>query len=131
MDGQPTILVVEDEMLIRVMGVENLADAGFHVLEAGNADEAVAVLEQADSVQLMFTDINMPGSMDGFALAELVHRRWPDIRLLLTSGNERPQVNDLPDEGRFVPKPYRFDHIVREIKDLVGLDEKPAVAGCD
>lgn len=125
---RPTILVVEDEALIRMMGAENLSDAGFHVLEAANADEAVAILEQADSVQLVFTDINMPGSMDGIALADLVHRRWPDVRLLLTSGNEHPVGEQLPDDGRFLPKPYRLDRVVREINELVGADKNPAAA---
>lgn len=80
------ILVVEDETLIRMVGAEILEDAGFDVLEAADADEALRILQAHDDVLLLFSDVDMPGSMDGLDLARVVHERWPDIRLLLTSG---------------------------------------------
>ena len=87
---------------------DELGDAGFQVLEAANADVALAVLEvRSDEVQVLFTDIDMPGSMDGMALAEQVHQRWPHVLLLISSGYARPHPDEIPDNGHFVPKPYR------------------------
>ncbi|MCD6070007.1 MAG: response regulator receiver protein, partial [Microvirga sp.] len=82
----PVILLVEDEPLVRMAAADDLQDAGFHVLEAANADVALAVLEScSDDVQVLFTDIDMPGSMNGLALAESVQQRWPHISLLISS----------------------------------------------
>ncbi len=114
-----TILVVEDEALIRMIGADMLAEAGFHVLEAGSADEAIKILERASDVQLMFSDVDMPGSMNGLALAELVHTRWPSIRLLLTSGKHQIAETELPDDGRFVSKPYTSSVILDRIRALL------------
>src|SRR5918994_5122827 len=94
-DEPPVVLVVEDEPLVRMTAVDELEEVGFQVLEAANADVAMTVLEaRSDEVQVLFTDVNMPGSMDGLALAERVHRRWSHIRLLISSGYARPY----PDE---------------------------------
>lgn len=121
MSGTPgtTILIVEDEVFVRMIGADALEEAGYRVMEAASADEALAILEQAASVQVLFTDIRMPGSMDGLALAEVVHERWPNIRILLTSGDTYPARDAIPDEGRFLPKPYRFDSLSREILTLL------------
>ncbi len=113
------ILVVEDEALIRMQGVDMLEDAGYTVLEAQSADEAIALLEDGSEVRLMFSDVDMPGSMDGVALAELVHGRWPKIRLLLTSGHHHIADADLPDDGQFVPKPYSNEAIIEKVDDLL------------
>lgn len=114
-----TILFVEDEALIRMVGVDMLEDEGFQVIEAGTADEAIAILESAPEVRLVFSDVRMPGSMDGLALAEVVHARWPHVRLILTSGHCRLKDGDLPDDGRFVLKPYRREAVLGEIDDLL------------
>jgi two-component system, response regulator PdtaR len=119
-ESPPVVLVVEDEPLLQILATEGLEDAGFEVLAAWNADEALRVLEErAESVQVLFTDVRMPGSMDGMALAQAVHRRWPHILLVLSSGHARPSEDDLPDHGRFVPKPYTTAAIVRQIQELM------------
>jgi CheY-like chemotaxis protein len=116
----PVVLLVEDEPLVRMAAADDLQDAGFHVLEAANADVALAVLETcSDDVQVLFTDIDMPGSMNGLVLAENVQQRWPHISLLISSAYHRPHPGQLPDDGRFVPKPYCSDDVVQQIRELV------------
>lgn len=114
-DRRPTILIVEDEALIRMLSADVLLDAGFDVLEAGDADEAVALLQDANQVEVMFTDVRMPGRMDGLQLAALVHQRWPAIGLLVTSGHCYLSPSELPDDGYFVSKPYHIDDVVTQI----------------
>ncbi|MBB5724728.1 CheY-like chemotaxis protein [Sphingomonas endophytica] len=114
-----TVLIVEDELFVRMIGADALEEAGYSVIEAASADEALAVLEEADNVEVLFTDIRMPGSMDGLKLAEVVHERWPGIRILLTSGDTRPSRADIPDDGRFLAKPYRFESLSRELTTLL------------
>ncbi len=89
----PVVLLVEDEPLVRMAAADDLQEAGFHVLEAANADVALAVLEAcSDNVQVLFTDIDMPGSMNGLDLAENVQQRWPHISLLISSAYHRPHL---------------------------------------
>jgi two-component system, response regulator PdtaR len=106
LNTQPIILVVEDEMLVRMLAVEVLTEAGFTVLESANADEALTILEAQPDIQVLFTDVNMPGSLDGFALAEIVQTRWPEIRILIGSGRIRPGPTEVPTGMRFMAKPY-------------------------
>src|ERR1700710_405093 len=91
------ILVVEDELLIRLNAVEMLDEAGFEVVEAANADEAIAILEGRLDITVVFTDIQMPGSMDGSKLAAAVRDRWPPIKIVATSGHVDVAETDLPD----------------------------------
>jgi two-component system, response regulator PdtaR len=114
------VLVVEDEPLLRMMAVEAVEEAGFVALEAANADEAVALLESRSDIALLFSDINMPGSMDGLKLAHAVRGRWPPIKILLVSGQVRLQPSQLPPSSRFVGKPYRAAAMVEELRLLVG-----------
>ena len=114
-----TILVVEDEALIRMVSADVLADAGYRVLEAQDADEAIEIMERADHVELLFTDIRMPGSMDGLELASFVHAHWPDVRLLVTSAHRSLSESEIPDDGRFVAKPYDLGRLVSEIRSLI------------
>lgn len=114
------VLLVEDEMMVRMVGADALADAGYEVIEAGSADEAIRILEAVGEVEVLFTDIRMPGSMDGLQLAELVHERWPAVKILVTSGDTWPSVDRLPEEGRFLPKPYLIDTLQHEVDELVG-----------
>jgi CheY-like chemotaxis protein len=117
---KPLVLVVDDEYLVRMTLVDQLEDAGYPVLEAENADAALNVLaSQAEEVQVVFTDLNMPGSMDGLALVEEVHRRWPHILLLLASGKEDLNNSDVPDDGQFLPKPFLRAGVVRTIDDMI------------
>jgi len=97
---------------VRMMATDMLEDAGFTVLEAATADAAWTILESRDDIDVLFTDIEMPGSMNGFALAGRVAERWPHIRLVITSGRCRPEPRDVPDHGKFVPKPYRTAQVL-------------------
>lgn len=105
------ILVVEDEAILRLHAVELLKEAGFATLEASQAEEALEVLGRNPEVSVLFTDIDMPGRLDGLQLARRVHELRPDIQLILTSGQRPPASRDIPDDGRFVPKPYDLDRI--------------------
>lgn len=102
-----TILVVEDETLIRLIAADALEESGFKVLEACNAAEALTLLDEHGEVAVLFTDINMPGEMDGLALARHVARERPEIKVIITSGKQWLDSSSLPDEGMFLPKPYR------------------------
>jgi CheY-like chemotaxis protein len=113
------VLIVEDEWLLRMLAVEVVEEAGFVALEAGDADEAVALLEARSDIALVFTDINMPGSMDGLKLAQTVRDRWPRVKILVVSGQVRPRHADLPSDSCFVEKPYRAGAIVQELRSLV------------
>jgi CheY-like chemotaxis protein len=120
----PVVLLVEDELLVRMTAADELEEAGFQVLEAANADVALAVLEaRSDEVLVLFTDVHMPGSMDGMELAEQVHARWPHVRILISSGYARPHQDEIPDDGRFLPKPYHAATLVRHVHELVGTEE--------
>jgi two-component system, response regulator PdtaR len=102
----PAILIVEDEALIRLLGVGTFADAGFRVIEAINGDQALGLLEADSDVQLLFTDVRMPGKMNGVALAREVHDRWPHIGIMIVSGQSIPETHELPPGCRFLRKPY-------------------------
>jgi CheY-like chemotaxis protein len=119
MRSRPVVLVVEDEPLVRIGALENLAEAGFEVIEARNADEAIAILERRPDIHVVFTDIQMPGSMDGLRLAHFVRHRWPPIKIIATSGHAQITEDDLPQGGRFLRKPYTPDEVARTIRELV------------
>jgi two-component system, response regulator PdtaR len=113
------ILVVEDETLIRLWAADLLEENGFSVIEAKDADAALKVLECRPDVNLLFTDVQMPGSLNGMELAREVHARWPRILLVITSGRERPMRSEIPDDGRFVAKPYSAEELLGQVKDLL------------
>jgi CheY-like chemotaxis protein len=119
---RPVILIVEDDFLIRMNAAEMIADAGFDVIEAGNADEAIVILEARPDIHVVFTDIQMPGSMDGLKLARFVRGRWPPIKIVATSGNSIVGDGDLPEGGVFLPKPYTFDAVASTLRELVGAN---------
>ena len=114
------VLIVDDDLLVRLNAAFLLEDAGFDAIEAGNADEAVALLEARQDIKVVFTDINMPGSMDGLALAQAVRRRWPPVELVLTSGFARVRDEDMPERGLFLGKPYKPNELVGMIRSLTG-----------
>jgi CheY-like chemotaxis protein len=116
---RPVVLVVEDEYLIRTNAAEMVSEAGFDVVEAGNADEAIAILEARPDIHVVFTDIQMAGSMDGLKLAHFVRGRWPPIKIIATSGQHVFKEGDLPEGGIFLPKPYSFDRISSILRELV------------
>lgn len=113
------VLVVEDESLVRMVAADMLTDEGFMVLEATTADEAWPLLENHSEIGVLFTDINMPGHMDGLALATRVAERWPHIRLVVTSGRYGLSTHEIPDNGRFVQKPYHHGDLVSAINQAV------------
>jgi len=118
---KPVILVVEDEVLIRMMAVAVAEDAGFEVLSAASAKEAIGILESRSDVRLVFTDINMPGSMDGLRLAHAVRDRWPPVELLVTSALGEVTAKDLPVRGRFLAKPYDHSTLTEAFQQMAGV----------
>lgn len=116
---QKTVLVVEDEILIRIDTAESLRDAGFEVVEAEDGVEALAVMDRRNDVDLIFTDINMPGAIDGLELARRVRKRNPQIGLIVTSGANHMEPNDLPARGLFVSKPYAADAVAITVRRLL------------
>jgi two-component system, response regulator PdtaR len=118
--AKPTILVVEDDALLRMYAAGLLKENGFGVVEAENADAALKLLETRDDVRLLFTDIQMPGSCDGMDLARRVHARWPNILLVITSGQIKPTEAEIPDHGHFLGKPYEANELLGEVNDMMG-----------
>ena len=116
---RPVVLVVEDDALIRESAVDWAEEAGFEAVQAANADEAIALLENRSDVRVVFTDCDLPGSMDGLKLAHAIRNRWPPIKLVVTSGHFVPAAADLPEGGRFVAKPYGPSRVVAAFWELV------------
>jgi CheY-like chemotaxis protein len=118
---RPVVLVVEDEPILRMVAAEMIAEAGFDVVEAADADEAIALLEARTDIHVVFTDIQIPGSMDGLKLAHAIKGRWPPVKIIATSGKIKPGDDDLPEGGRFVPKPYTSTAVTGTLRELVGV----------
>lgn len=116
----PNVLVVEDEMLLRMRAIDIVEDAGFRSVEAINADQALSILESRSDIALLFTDIQMPGSIDGLKLAHAVHNRWPAIKIILVSGQVKPSDVDKPIDSRFFGKPLEMKRMVAELQEMVG-----------
>jgi two-component sensor histidine kinase/DNA-binding NarL/FixJ family response regulator len=114
------VLVVEDEMLLRMRAVDIVEDAGFCPVEAVNADEAISILESRSDISVLFTDIQMPGSMDGLKLAHAVHDRWPSIKIILVSGQVKPSDAERPADSRFFGKPLSVEKMIIELRAMVG-----------
>ena len=120
MDVKPSVLIVEDEFLQQTMASELVEEAGFEVIEASNADEAIRILEERDDIVLIVTDIDMPaGSMNGLRLAAKVKRRWPPIQIIVVSGHYRVTDADLPADSVFLPKPYQSEQLIAHIHRMV------------
>src|SRR3979409_1005015 len=114
------VLVVEDEMVLRMRAVDIVEDAGFKAVEAVNADEALAILESRSDISLLFSDIQMPGSMNGLKLAHAVHERWPCIKIILVSGEVNVADADKPPDSRFFGKPLEEKQMIAELQEMVG-----------
>jgi CheY-like chemotaxis protein len=110
------VLVVEDDELIRLNAVDLIEGAGFDVVEAKDADEAIEILLARADIAVVFTDIDMPGSMDGLKLAAAVRSRWPPIEIIITSGKLNPSPQSLPARSRFLAKPYNGERLVDTIR---------------
>jgi DNA-binding NtrC family response regulator len=111
------VLVVEDEPIIRMVAADALTDRGIMAWEAGDADEALEVLEQHPRIGVVFTDVNMPGAMNGLGLAHEVTAIRPDVKVIVTSGAVTIADKDLPDSGTFLPKPYPTDRLVSMVTE--------------
>ena len=118
----PNVLIVEDEMMLRMRAVNIVEDAGFCPVEAVDADEAISILESRSDISLLFTDIQMPGSMDGLKLAHVVQDRWPSIKIILVSGQINPSEADKPADSRFFGKPLNNDKMITALRAMVGAD---------
>ncbi|HEX8470460.1 MAG TPA: HWE histidine kinase domain-containing protein [Brevundimonas sp.] len=120
-DVSPSIvLVVEDELMLRMRAVDIVQDAGFESIEAISADQAIEILESRDDISVLFTDIQMPGSMDGLKLAHVTHARWPHIKIILVSGQIAVTEADKPYDSKFFPKPLEIEQMILELQDMVG-----------
>jgi|SRR6478736_814699 DNA-binding NtrC family response regulator len=113
------VLVVEDDAILRLHALDIVEEAGFTAIEARNADEAIAILESRTDIALLFTDVNMPGSMDGVKLAHAVRNRWPPIKIVVVSGHVQLDENDLPPNSRFFGKPFEAQKMVSELRELI------------
>jgi two-component system, response regulator PdtaR len=114
------VLVVDDEALIRMSSADMIRDMGFEAIEAVDADQAVSLLESIPGIRVVFTDIQMPGSMDGLLLAAAIRDRWPPIAVLITSGKLRPVDADMPEGARFISKPYSPVELQQQLHMLTG-----------
>ena len=119
--ANPTfVLVVEDEMLLRMRAVDMVEDAGYSPLEAVDAAQAVAILESRSDIAMVLTDIQMPGAMDGLGLARAVHKRWPPIKIILVSGQQGLADIDSPANSRFFGKPLEAKVMIAQMRDMIG-----------
>lgn len=118
MGKKVTVLVVEDEVLILLDIVDYLESEGFRVLQAANAAQAIEMLEREPAISIIFTDVEMPGTMDGLKLAALVRDRWPPVKIVVTSGHKTVEITDLPDGGVFFSKPYRPEELATTFRKL-------------
>ena len=116
----PIVLVVEDETLIRELVAEELEEAGYSVVVANDADQAIAILEARQDIHLVFTDIDMPGSMDGLKLAAAVRDRWPPVHIIITTGKVRPL--EIPANALFIPKPYVGKNVVAAMRTFENMN---------
>ena len=115
------ILVVEDDPLLRLGACAVLREAGYGTLEAADAEEAIDILEHREDIGVVFSDIQMPGSLDGLKLAQTVRRRWPPIDMVLTSGRMTPRPEELPARVRYLPKPFGTAELLAEIRQFATM----------
>ena len=119
MTDKIAVLVVEDEPITRMDVVGQLEEGGFKVFEAPDADRAIKILEANPAIRILFTDVDMPGSMDGLKLAAAVRDRWPPIKIVIASGLRKINMDALPDNSRFFSKPYNVNEIAATMRSMV------------
>lgn len=121
MNSKPcAVLVVEDEAILRLHAIDIVEEAGFTAIEAKNSDEAIAILEARSDITLLFTDVHMPGSIDGVKLAHAVRNRWPPVKIVVVSGHEQVNEDELPEGSRFFSKPFEAEKMIAELRTLIG-----------
>ena len=116
--SMPAVLIVEDDALVSLDISEALRANEYDVITVTNADDAIVVLESRNDVHTIFTDINMPGSMDGLNLAAAVRDRWPPVNIIVTSGNRIPDPDQLPEKSLFIPKPYHSAEVLEAVRSF-------------
>jgi len=114
----PAVLIVEDEPLIRMDAVDMIEDAGFRTYEAASADDAIRLINGHDDIGILFTDIDMPGSMDGLALAAYVRNGWPPVAIMIASGVVEIEASAMPEGAAFIPKPYATSQITKTMQEI-------------
>lgn len=123
----PYALVADDDPFILMDTCSILQDAGFRVFEAGTGDEAIGILEkEAQSVILLFSDVEMPGATDGFALARHVAENWPWIEIVIASGRRLPNLGDMPEKATFIGKPFNHQMVIDHLSEKLPDGKKPA-----
>ena len=123
-DTRPVVLLAEDEALVRMFTADVLDDAGFRVVEAANGEEAIALFEARPDIRAVVTDVEMPGSLNGFDVARHVTDKRPLVGVVIVSGHVRPRSEDLPHESRFLAKPYNASELLREIDVALKVHEE-------
>jgi CheY-like chemotaxis protein len=118
MSDKVCVLVVEDEALVRLAIVDTLQESGFEVLECESAVDALSVFHGGTAIDLLFTDVNLAPGMDGIVLASTVHRSWPRVAIIVTSGHSQAKASELPTGTRFFCKPYQHQEIISAIREL-------------
>jgi CheY-like chemotaxis protein len=126
--GRPVVLIVEDEALLRWATVSVIDGIGFDAFEAGSAIEAISIMERQSDVWAMVTDVQMPGSIVGLQLAHLISIRWPNVKIIVTSGRLWLHEDDLPAGGRYLQKPYNPSQLISMLEDWVS-NEQPLSGG--
>lgn len=122
----PYALVVDDDGLIRMDAMDILAEAGFRTFEASDGDKAMALLNREHAaIVLLFTDVQMPGSRDGFAVARETARQWPHIAIVVASGQVQPGPGDMPEGARFIGKPFTADMVHDHLREILPDGQKP------
>ncbi len=121
-NGKAVVLIVEDDAFIRMGAVDLVVGAGYEALEARDADEAIRILERREDVDLVFTDVQMPGTMDGIKLSHYIRDRWPPVKLIVASGNAILEESSLPGGSRFFSKPYDDLSITDAMAGLLSAD---------
>ncbi|MBW9091717.1 response regulator [Rhizobium wenxiniae] len=114
-----SILIVDDEAILRFDLADFFMDAGYHVYDAADADEAIAILEAHDSIRVVLTDVQMPGSMDGMKLAHYIRDRYPPTVLLVTSGMRKIELDEMPENSLFITKPFDPNRLLKHIEEIV------------
>lgn len=122
-NGKPVVLIVEDSAIIRIGAVELVLAAGYEALEAGDADEAIRILEMRNDIDLVFTDVQMPGTMDGIKLSHYIRDRWPPVKLIIASGAAILEESMLPSGSRFFSKPSDDRTITEAMARLLASDD--------
>ena len=113
------VLVVDDEALLRMLAADIVEEAGYAAVEARNAAEALSILEGRADICLLITDVNMPGQLDGIALAHITREKWPAVGIMIVSGRIRPDPSSLPAGSQFMPKPFDADKVIAEIRAVM------------